>query len=410
MMRRVLRGFSRDTSGQALTEFAIVTPLICMVLLFAIWFYEVIHLKLKVQEATRYATWEATAYPLHDYNKPSSAMGWKMIPVVMADTATRYYNMDSATIMPRLGILSASWTPPIPIMTDRPEDRVPGGTVVNLLFGFGGFIFDLVSGLLYSSDNVVAQELMQVRLFSSGGGGARMARMFGDGSWGFNTNGYICTNMTLFVKNEWFGRGMNAFSNMVMMNPTVALRENPRGGFLAPDHCVLADSWRLNDGSKVEGMSTRPGLSKDTAFWKQVDRMYFLTKGGKSVGKRYTKMFKTMMDSVLNTMQIKATPRNLKSKDFFQTAVVSIPYQGKKQKSGRVRIVQDRGIGYYDTIPVGQNKGGDSLKPYGQTLGDRGKWFMGCDREMSLGCPTATLQQENPFGDYIYRDTKGGSK
>jgi Flp pilus assembly protein TadG len=65
--RSAPQGREDPCAGQALVEFAIVAPLIVMILLFAIWFYELIHIKLKVQEATRYAAWEATAFPLHDY-------------------------------------------------------------------------------------------------------------------------------------------------------------------------------------------------------------------------------------------------------------------------------------------------------------------------------------------------------
>ena len=42
-------------------------PIIILVLWFAIYFQEVLQVRLKLQEAARFATWEYTAYPLHDY-------------------------------------------------------------------------------------------------------------------------------------------------------------------------------------------------------------------------------------------------------------------------------------------------------------------------------------------------------
>ena len=38
-------------------------------LLFSIYFYEVIQIKLKTQEVARFAAWEFTGYPLHDYDR-----------------------------------------------------------------------------------------------------------------------------------------------------------------------------------------------------------------------------------------------------------------------------------------------------------------------------------------------------
>lgn len=53
--------------GQALVELALVLPLFVTLLLFAQWLWEIGQIRLKAQEAARYAAWEATAYPLHDY-------------------------------------------------------------------------------------------------------------------------------------------------------------------------------------------------------------------------------------------------------------------------------------------------------------------------------------------------------
>jgi len=104
--------------------------------------------------------------------------------------------------------------------------------------------------------------------------------------------------------------------------------------------------------------------------------------------------------------------------------VVSLPYGASQQNAeggeagnaspettGQIQINQDRGAtNRYDTAPVGKGQSGESLKPYYETLKQRGPHFMGCDKIMSLGCPSSTLQQDNPFGDYIYRGegTTGG--
>jgi len=226
-------------------------------------------------------------------------------------------------------------------------------------------------------------------------GGARTARMFGSSEWGFNRNGYVEAIVTTYVTNKWFMRGTSQFFM------------KPFGVLFTESHGVLADSWRLNKGEDVYGNATRPGVAKNTAFWKQVDRIYFVNKRTKGVAKGIINLFKLAMRAALALSFTMAQPPNLGESDFMQTAVVSKNY--KDAKSGKVDITQDRGATKtYDSAPVCGGKGsscpgGDALKPYGETLEGRGKYFMGCDKEMQLGCPSATLSQGNPFGDYVAR-------
>jgi len=392
-LARRLRG---DKSGQALTEFAVVAPLIVMVLLFSIWFYELVHIKLKVQEAARYAAWEATAYPLHDYKEGPSAnskLGSQMTTAVMSDTMMRYTDLDSSTTLGLSNrIFAASWTPPLVYVTNGQEEVVYGGPIVNFLFGIAGFLFDLISGLNYSNPNVVATSLIAV---GKDYGGASMTRMFGNSKWGFNKNGYVTARVAVLVKNEWFNRGVGG---MILPNMGVMIIEK---------NAVLADSWRLNDGEDVYGNPRRPGVAKNTAFWKQVDRMYMLNNRARSVLKGWNNFFKALMRASLGFTATTNFPSNLNDGDFDQAVVVSKRYDNKN--TGKVEITEDRGTRKYDSAPVGlTGDAGKYIKPHGETLKDRGKWFMGCGREMSLGCPSATLQQENPFGDYVVRDPSGG--
>jgi hypothetical protein len=173
-------------------------------------------------------------------------------------------------------------------------------------------------------------------------------------------------------------------------------------------NAVLADSWRLNNGENVVGNSQRPGVAKNTAYWKQIDRMYMMNKRARSVLKTYTNSFKALMRVALGLTGTSNFPPNLNDGDFDQAVVVSKRYD--KESSGKSKIKEDRGSRDYDTAPVGlTGDAGKYIKPHGETLKERGKWFMGCGREMSLGCPSATLQQENPFGDYVVREPSGGT-
>jgi len=410
---RRLRGARRDTSGQALTEFAIVAPIIVMVLLFSIWFYELVHIKLKVQEASRYAAWEATSYPLHNYQDgpgQNTQLSADAMQQLQNDTMQRYADLDSSTQNTALltQIFASAYTQPIVIMTDRQEERIPGGTIANLVLSIGGMIFDYISALNYRSPNPVATTLVATHLTQSWGG-AMTDRMFGNSAWGFNNNGYVCSSVVTYVQNLWWNRGVGRF---ILPNMGVLIKEQPNGLF---DNCVLADSWRLNNGESVGGTDNiRPGVASGTGYWRQVDRMYFINSNSRQVADTTIRQFKNFANTALQLAGVSATPPNLGDQDWVQATVVSRPYSGTDaERAGQVTIVQDRGTpNTYDTAPLGPSSSSSgssstnqsTLGEYRKTLQNRGEYFMGCQRMMQLGCPSSTLQQDNPFGAYVHRE------
>jgi hypothetical protein len=396
----------RETSGQALVEFAIVTPLVVLVFLFAVWFYELVQIKLKVQEAGRYAAWEATAYPLHEYGE-GEGEGEDPMQAIRTDTQNRYADLDSSTMNQTMlnRYFAAAFTAPVVIMADRQEAAIPGGMIVNFVFQIAAAVFDFFSALQYENANPVATSLIA---FGRDYGGARMDRMFGNRQWGFNRNGYVCSSVTVGVLNTWFGRGVG---QMIMPNQGVIISTTQlQNGRLFGD-CVLADSWRLNHGDPVGEDGIRPGVS-ETAYWQQVDRMYFSNRRARGVADRWIRMFRDLSSAVLQVAGVQATPPYFGDQDWVQAAVVSRPYVGQDaEREGRINIHQDRGrTRDYDTSPVGlTGNAGESLREYGLSLQDRGPHFMGCPTMMQLGCPTATLQQDNPFGPYVHRGSGSGT-
>lgn len=404
--RERTRFLVEETSGQALTEFAIVVPIVVMVFMFSIWFLELVQIKLKVQEAARYVAWEAQSYPLHDYDKGKSALSSlasQMSQKVTKEAKQRYEDLDSASTMSKgHRIFSAAFTPPLILTMNQPEEAIYGGPIVNFIFGVGAAIFDFLSALSYKNPNYVAMALIAA---GKDYGAALADRTFGSAEWGFNRNGYIQATVSTIVTNRWYQRGVvwgeGGERDTTMPN---------WGVFITESHGVMADSWDLNKGDDVYGNTLRPGVSKSSPYWKQVDRMYMVNSKARGVAKGFVNFFRLAMRMALAmTFTMATPPGGLSEGDFMQTAVVSKNYT--TPQSGRVQISQDRGSTQsYDTAPVcGSSSGsgcpgGDSLKPYGETLDDRGKYFMGCGREMSLGCPSSTLSQDNPFGDYIDRN------
>jgi hypothetical protein len=217
-------------------------------------------------------------------------------------------------------------------------------------------------------------------------------RMFGSILWGFNPLGYVKSNISLKVTNKWFNCGIGG---MILPNASITLQEN---------YYLLADDWHLDDGADVVSTGRKgTGADTDKEFYKQVDRMYFSNPLARGLVNAFSFVVRGMTSVALGLGQIKAQP-DIGATEFVQAAVVSKNY--KSESSGRVSVSQDRGGNAdYDTAPLGlRGNGSKDLDEYGNTLKDRGQYFMGCKREMSMGCPSATLQQDNPFGDYIYRE------
>jgi len=90
-------------SGQALTEFAIVVPVVVCLVLFSIYFYELLSVKLKTQEAARYAVWEATSYQLSDYSAQNTRTKNRQLfqtarNAIENETRARYQDLDSSSV------------------------------------------------------------------------------------------------------------------------------------------------------------------------------------------------------------------------------------------------------------------------------------------------------------------------
>ena len=400
--RPAYRGWQRE-EGQALTEFAIVVPIIVMVLLFAVWFSELVTIKLKTQEAARYTAWEVTAYKMHDYHRGSSALSGlasTALNKATKEAAQRYSDLDSTSTMPRgHKVFSAGWTPPIITAVNQQEEAIYGGAIVNFIFNIAAAVVDIFSALSFKNGNYVAMALVAL---GKDYGGARTARMFGSSEWGFNKAGYVTATVFTMVDNKWLNRGMKWRNDS-----KGAYMKSPFFLFFQESHGIMADSWNLYQGSDVYGSKDRPGADKaeKTAYWKQVDRIYFVNKRTRSVAKGIINAWQVFMGLAM-AMTFNPSPGGPSPADFMKTAVVSKNY--KDASSGKVPIVEDGGTKNYDSTPVcggkGSNcSGGASLKPYGETLEQRGEYFMGCKQEMQLGCPSASLSQNNPFGDYVDR-------
>jgi hypothetical protein len=368
--QRATRGrrWRDDESGQAIVEFVIVVPLVIMIFLFGQWFVELVQIKLKVQESARYAAWEATAYPLHDYNQNNGGLNsnfTQMRTSVMADTTARFADLNSSTFFPRgTSYMMASWTPPVVLMTNQQEEAIYGGAIPNLIFNL---VTALAGALLYNSNNPYATALIG---FSRDlGSGQAMTSLFGDAGWGFNRNGYVLSTSMLMVRNEWF-------RVRVMGEPIFS-----RSGFMLREtNGVLADSWRLNHGGD---------FNHNGPLHKQIARMYLSKPRTRTAARTFLAAWLTTAQTLLS--RTPTAVANMPTPD----QIMTVPAVSMYGNSGKIAVKEDTGTVQYDTVP--------RLGAYKETRRQRGEHFMGCKTAESLGC-TDSLSQDNPFGDYIIRE------
>jgi hypothetical protein len=375
-----LRFQFRSRRAQALTEFAIVAPVMVTCLLFAMYFYEIIQVKLKAQEVGRFAAWEFTSFPLHDY-KEGRTNGFSAAKSdIRADTLIKYTNLKSGTLGAQTKAFAVGWMPPMVTMRDQIEPKIPGGSLVNQIFNFAGYAIDALSVQGMNIQNPVLLAMMagyyseKYTWF-----GAGYNRFNPPGRWKFNTKGYPKVRVRLRYENllinkkfmqTWFGE-KHFLGRKRTFTETVA---------------VVADSWRMNYGENIEG--TR---DKNKAYYKQVDRMAFVTPALKTGMKVWTTLIQ-----VASGLCAVAAFHPPHTKNNTETALVSQAYKAGYPPSGKIEVKEDHqdGSQMYDTSPMKKDS------EYEKSLKIRKNNFMGCHDPEKLGC-FDSLGSDNPFGDYV---------
>lgn len=370
----------RSRRAQALTEFAIVAPVMVTSLLFAMYFYEIIQVKLKAQEIARFSAWEFTSFPLHDYNSGKTNGFDGASGEIHADALQKYSNLKSGTPGHQKQAFAVGWKAPTVSMRDQKEPRIPGGAMVNTLFTFAGYAVDFftVMGMNYSNPVLLAM---------MAGYYGEKTQWFGSGynrfnppkKWKFNAKGYAQVTVRLQYENLLIGKKFMSdwFGPKHFMARKLRFTEKA---------AVVADSWRLNYGENIEGTK-----HKSKPYYKQVDRMAFVTPAIRTGMKVWT----TLIQVAAGVTAICALHPPL-TMNPTETALVSKAYKDGDPASGKITVKEDHDDGpqEYDTSPMK----GDS--EYEKSLKVRKSNFMGCHDPEKLGC-FDSLSSDNPFGDYV---------
>jgi hypothetical protein len=376
----------RGEGGQSLTEFAIIAPVIVGILIFAIFFYEATQIKLKQQEAERYVAWEFTGKKLTDYGNPGNASSLfsQAKNDIIADTMDRFDNLVSTNkLTNQRAYVMAEWELRQPTVLNSTVPEVPGGFWVNLVFQIFKIAYTIWDMQTWTSVNPVHYALMagsnSQPTFSGSGA---IAEQFGPSSWKFNKKGFISSKMrwrvaptAMFTKRFMENRFNKAFRPFGTI--TLNDRASPNGVAL------VVDSWNLQDGASISG---RYQGDKNTAYWKQVDRMAFVTSASRNIAKGFAQVI-TAMASIAAGMCMQ-TPLTT---DPMETALAAKAYGPTAEGKRNLEGMTDR-PNNFDTAPY--------TGAYKTAYGQRGDYFMGCRQQGILGC-NRSLSSDNPFGEYI---------
>ncbi|MBI5478708.1 MAG: hypothetical protein HY906_07635 [Deltaproteobacteria bacterium] len=390
-MRRVrdrMRGLRRQ-EGQSLTEFAIIAPVIVGIFIFAIYFYEATQIKLKQQEAERYVAWEFTGKLLTDYNNPgnSSSLFNQAKQDIVADAMERFDNLVSTNkLQNQRAYIMTEWELREPRVLNERVPEVPGNSWVNLVFQIFKWAWTVWDAQTFTSSNLLHQAMMwgsDTRPTFAGSGA--IAEQFGPSGWGFNQKGFVQVKMrwrvaptAMFTKRFMDNRFNTAFRPF----GTVTLDDRAAENGIA----LVVDSWNLQDGTSIGGYYQR---DKGTRYWKQVDRMAWVSSAPKTTAK-LAALAITLPSQVIAIFNEQVAFPTI---DPMETALAARAYGPTTDGKRRLEGMSDK-PDTFDTAPF------TPKSAYENAYKQRGQYFMGCRETGIVGC-NRSLSSNNPFGEFI---------
>lgn len=253
-MRTRRRQRSTHQRGAALVELALVVPIFVVLLLFASFFTDVIRVKLKLQEASRYAAWELTSHPLGDWaNENHDAVFEAARKSVAEEARLRFQDLDSAD---RREIGSDSFPFSFALEARSPTFEIVNQEVPLLPEGVPG-LPDL-GGLGGAGNSVL-------------------------GAVGFDTRGQIEVTVrggmkSLIVPKSFMQRSEGSFQGQSVWGAADLSKLETQNRYT-----LIASSWFMPDGADQTVRGDQSGVHRDGAeggIRRQVTRMKFAGAGG----------------------------------------------------------------------------------------------------------------------------------
>jgi hypothetical protein len=356
--------------GAAIVEMALVLPVITTVLLFGLYFAELLRAKLKMLEAARYVTFEMTSYTLSDYGAADHDGAFKDAwDKTKADASRRFKDLDS--------------------IDDRPAGNFIAG-LTNLTLTMDNEPVKAFGNFSTQANNAVGGPFMAGLLSVLNGSLDQTYKHFK-----FNTNGQAHATVGL------------TFESRLVRQQALNLKSS---------FTMIATGWQLPDGSDADmsADSAQAGLHDGGSIhgmWLQVNRMTHLgmTQDMEAVrGLQYLmNVFRIFLPSPFTSSYVAAHNYGLDSGDPRQCASGPGNHDiTHEAKDGMNNLDKDSVIDHpwrkcYDTAPfrdvAGYDMGGDRSL-YVKQYEERGPYFMGC-KNAQADDPTFANNPPSSRGD-----------
>ncbi len=334
--------------GSAMVETALVIPIFVTLVFWAAFFFDLVDLRMRLQESARFAAWEATAYPLSDYENSDHDGAWSTAQAGIATAYTDLYSdldsSDRRAVKPRL----ASDFVVEPVVLGNDEVRMADTAGARDVLP--GDDFTEVADALGSVLDSALGEVMD--------------------AMAFNTRGLVTAEVKVTVHHKLLPRGYftednkGFFSRAMYDTTSFEMRERA---------ALIADGWTLHDGRSVLHED------RDLPFYRQVSRGHML---GALSSVPILETLAAVIDAVGDFVE-----------DFFgiptftNGRLASQSYLAGDD-SDRTPLATDELQKNFHTAPVLDTCGGGGC-PYGaseyaKTLRMRGDYYLGCPVPQSM--------------------------
>lgn len=251
MARRNAQSLRRQR-GAAIVEFALVVPLLITMLLFSLFFTELVRGKLKLQEAARFAAFEMTSYTLTDFGSKDHAKAFSLAQKeVQEETEKRFKDFDSVEDSASFNPIATFDAVKVEI-TDDPNEIELFKTPVDV-----GPLSSIVGAVDGALDKMVSL-------------------------WGFNTHGRLQVKVTsaahpMLLSQHFMDTGAGARFGVDQWGGQ-SLASLPITNTL----WMVATGWDLPDGADANATSGKAGRhgdagggGADSGLYTQVNRMTY---------------------------------------------------------------------------------------------------------------------------------------
>ncbi|MDF1562964.1 MAG: pilus assembly protein [Deltaproteobacteria bacterium] len=331
-----------DERGQSVVETALVVPVFVTLVFWAAFFFDLVDLRVRLQESARFAAWEATAYPLSDYESSDHDGAWAVARAEIGEAYTDLYaDLDSADEQSTKARLATDFLVE-PASLDNVEVRMADARGAKDVLPSEELseVADVLGGMLDSALGQVMDNLA------------------------FNRRGLVMAEVEATVHHKLLPRGYHARENGGMFSRALYDATSFR---MRERAALLADTWALHDGRSVLHED------RDLPFYKQIERGHML---GALSSVPILETLAAVIDAVGDFVE-----------DFFgipsftNGRLASQSYEAGND-SDRIRLDTDELQKNFHTLPVLDTCGGGGCpyeaSEYARTLQMRSEYYLGC--------------------------------